>query len=360
MKILCFIDSLNSGGGQRQMVNLAIGFKERGHEVIMLNYHALNFFKSQLDSHNIPVKTVSQPNYLKRLFRIRSIIRSEKPDAVLSFLSAANFMATFSGLPNRNWTLVVGERSANPNIVKSLKQRFYRFFHIFPDYIVANSYANLELIKKANPFLKGNKLKVIYNIININHTSKVIRINSDKTHIVIAARYVHIKNLGGLIKAVAGLPQIYKEKLHIDWYGNIENNSYYDDSKLSIQEYNLQNVIKLHNRTHEVYNKYIEADFVGLFSKYEGFPNTICEALALQKPVICTNVSDIPLFLKEGENGFFCEYNQTESIKQALIRAIDSSEEERLKMGVNNRKIVESKFKREDIIDQYIELFKKS
>ena len=39
MKILCVIDSLGSGGAQRQLVGLAIGFKERGHEVSFLVYH---------------------------------------------------------------------------------------------------------------------------------------------------------------------------------------------------------------------------------------------------------------------------------------------------------------------------------
>ena len=32
MKILCVINSLRPGGAQRQLVNLGIGFKEKGHE----------------------------------------------------------------------------------------------------------------------------------------------------------------------------------------------------------------------------------------------------------------------------------------------------------------------------------------
>lgn len=34
MKILCVIDSLGSGGAQRQLVSLAKGFKEKGNEVL--------------------------------------------------------------------------------------------------------------------------------------------------------------------------------------------------------------------------------------------------------------------------------------------------------------------------------------
>ena len=35
MRILCVIDSLGSGGAQRQMVNLAVGFKSKGHQVVV-------------------------------------------------------------------------------------------------------------------------------------------------------------------------------------------------------------------------------------------------------------------------------------------------------------------------------------
>lgn len=116
MKILCFIDSLGTGGAQRQMVEVAKGFKEKGHEVSFLTYHNINFFKPELDKHSIPVKTIEESNYVKRLFKIRKIIRKHQPDAVLSFLEAANFMATLAGFPSRKWKLVVGERSANPAI----------------------------------------------------------------------------------------------------------------------------------------------------------------------------------------------------------------------------------------------------
>ena len=50
MKILCVIDSLGSGGAQRQMVNLARGFKSKGYDVEMLIYYPqLNFFRPEVE-----------------------------------------------------------------------------------------------------------------------------------------------------------------------------------------------------------------------------------------------------------------------------------------------------------------------
>src|SRR5690554_3748145 len=133
MKILCVIDSLGSGGAQRQLVNLALAFKDKGHKVSFLVYHSEPFYYATLEEQGINVLEVIEPSYIKRLLKMRRVIRNGKYDSVLSFLEAANFICEVSGFPFRKWRLVVGERSANPAILKSFKLRFYRFFHIFAE-----------------------------------------------------------------------------------------------------------------------------------------------------------------------------------------------------------------------------------
>lgn len=357
MKILCFIDSLGSGGAQRQMVELAKGFEEKGHDVSLLTYHNINFFKPELDKHNIAVKTVEESNYIKRLFKIRKTIRRHRPDAVLSFLEAANFMATFAGFPSRKWKLVVGERSANPAILSNNKLWWYRKAHFFADYIVGNSHKNIQLVKKIIPRINEEKLKVIYNSIEIPEQNNFSLPESESTSIVIAASYRAVKNLDGLIEALQLLPDEYKERLKINWYGNISmNNSYFQSQQKKIAQFNLNKVLTLNDKTNQIYQKYETADFVGLFSHFEGFPNTICEAMVMRKPVIVSKVSDVPLFIKENVNGFLCESNQPESIKNAFIKAIDSTQHQRMMMGENNFDVAKQQFNKEVIVDQYLKL----
>lgn len=357
MRILCVIDSLGAGGAQRQLVELAKGFKEKGHEVEFLIYHDIIFFGSQLKEQNIPITIITESNYFKRLLKIRNAIRSYNPHVVISYLEAANFMATIAGFPARKWKLVVGERSANPAILSNKKLRSYRFFHLFADLVIANSYTNLELVKKANPFLKKNRLKVIYNFVNIPNIF-LPKINTSKiTNIVVAASYRPVKNLEGLIDAVILLPREYRENLRIDWYGDITIDSdFFHMAKVKLQEESLQETIHLHNKTKDIVDKYVQADFIGLFSHYEGFPNTICEAMAIGKPVIVTEVSDVPLFIKEGVNGYLCHSKNANSIAQSLIKAIDSNEDIKSNMGNANRIVADEFFNREKIVAQYLKL----
>lgn len=161
MKILCVIDCLGSGGAQRQLIELAKGFKEKGDDISFLVYHKENFFQNFLEEAGIPIKEIIEPNYLRRLHKMRKFIRKGKFDIVLSFLEAANFICEISSLPTRTWKLIVGERSANPAILKSFKLRFYRWFHFLADYVVANSFENLKMVKKINPLLSTRKCKVI-------------------------------------------------------------------------------------------------------------------------------------------------------------------------------------------------------
>jgi glycosyltransferase involved in cell wall biosynthesis len=359
MKILCFIDSLGSGGAQRQMIELAKAFKLKGCKVSFLTYHENNFFKPELDEYNISVKTIIEPNYIKRLFKIRRAIRNHKPDAVLSFLEGANFMATLAGFPIRKWRLVVGERSANQRIVKNLKLRLFRKAHFFTDFIVGNSNKNIELVKKIIPLINKNKLKVIYNSVQIPDNNNFFIIESAITKIVVAASYRETKNLDGLIEAIFLLPDEYKLKLQINWFGHITtDNKYYETQLNKIKKNNLGGVIVLNNHTNQIYEKYQKADFVGLFSHYEGFPNAICEAMARCKPIIVSKVSDVPIFIKENENGFLCDSHDPKSIMEALIKAIDSSYLKRKYIGENNREIVSLYFDSEVIVNQYLELLK--
>lgn len=360
-KILFVIDSLVSGGAQRQMVELAKGFKERGHEVIFITYHEINFFKPQLEKEAILVKTIEEPNYIKRLFKMRKAIRNEKPDAVLAFLQASSFIATFAGFPYRKWRLVVGERNAKPEILTSKTARLYRWFHLFPTYIVGNSHANIDLVKKVNPLLRKEKLKVIYNIVSIPEGKSVdgVTLNKEKAKVkvVIAARYTYQKNLEGLIEALKLLPEAYKSNLQIDWYGRkSEDNKTISTNQEKIEAYHLQNVIRLHDATTEIIEKYKQADFIALVSHFEGFPNTICEAMALKKPVIVSRVSDVPFFIKEEVNGFMCESRNSNSIKNAFIKAMDSTEEQRREMGINNYKIARKEFDKGPIVEKYLKL----
>jgi len=361
MKILCVIDSLGSGGAQRQLVNLALAFKEKSHEVSFLVYHSEPFYYPLLKKEGIEVIEVVEPNYLKRLFKMRKVIRGGGYDSVLSFLEAANFICEISALPFKKWQLVVGERSANPAILKSFKLRFYRFFHIFADVVVANSYENIKLVKKVNPLLSDKKLQVIYNLIDFDKwqpkpENYIFRKNG-KFNLIVVASHQYLKNLMGLVEAVSLLNDDEKNQLIINWYGGDRPDNSKKESLKKIKDYGLENIFYFHEPTIDIANKVNEADALGLFSFYEGLPNVVCEAMTNAKPVISSCVSDIPLLL---DNDYLFDPNDITGILRVIRRLLSSSEAMLEKIGERNSQIANTKFKKENIVDDYLKALKAS
>ena len=365
MKILCVIDSLGSGGAQRQLVELAVRFKERGHNVTFLVYHEKFFFKRYLDEAKIPVNVIIETNYLKRLFKMRKYIRKGNYDAVLSFLEAANFICEFAGLPWRKWKLVVGERSANPNINKSLKLMSFRWFHLFADFIVANSHENIKLIQRINPIISSRRLKVIYNMVDLDRWKPLPDFTPSqdgKFLLVVAASHIYYKNLNGLVEALHLLSKDELSKLTISWYGDCISEPYFDNSYIEglqkIREYQLGNVISFFPAAKNIKEIIQNADGVALFSFFEGFPNTVCEAMACGKPVLSSNVSDIPIILSYDALVLFDPYN-IDSIKKSLSYILSLSKEKLKEIGSMNLKIAKSRFDKEKIVNQYLQLLLK-
>src|SRR5690606_1097113 len=334
------------------------GYKERGHFVSFLVYHSSDFFYDILSEHGIKVDVVLEKNLIKRISKMRSFIRRGDYDIVQSFLEGPNFICELAGLPFRKWKLVVGERSANPRIRKSLKKIILRMFHFFADKVIANSYATVDIIKSVNPCLRRSKYKVIYNSIDfriIDSIKVTETTSSDKILLVVVASHQYLKNLSGFVDAFYLLPKNIQHKFKIEWYGAKADGSY-QEAIMKIRSYNLSEFFEFFDPTHDILIKMKKASFVGLFSLYEGLPNTICEAMSLGKPVICSDVSDMSIIMDQTSKFLFNPKDPTE-IAEVLNKIAHMSQLEYHKVGIQNRIKAVELFDKEKVLDTYLNVF---
>ncbi len=70
MKLTCLIDSLGSGGAQRQMAMLAVCLKERGLDVSILTYHPADFFLPLIREAGIAYQCVHSNSPLQRVLSL--------------------------------------------------------------------------------------------------------------------------------------------------------------------------------------------------------------------------------------------------------------------------------------------------
>lgn len=362
MRLAFLIDGLGFGGAQRQMANLAAEMKKEGHDIHYLVYQKDSFYLNLLKAAEIDPIYLCEDNPVLRVIKIRKTIKKIAPDVLISFMGTPNFLACASSIGFHKWKVIISERITNESLFISKKHRMKKLFCGVADYIVCNSYQAQNLWKKYYPKYTS-KLRTIYNIVDVNeiHSDFIPQNSIDKCAILVAARYEKVKNLEGLIEAVNALSDAEKQKVVIHWYGKKPEESaqdnYINRMQSLIDRYQLINQIHLHEAVSNIHEYMMQSDYVGLFSFMEGLPNSILEGMALGKPIIMSNVSDYQ-YLVTSENGFVCDPNDTNSIKECLMKAINTTKYERESLGKHSKDIFNRICSKEAIIAQWKELMR--
>ena len=356
-KIILFIDNLGSGGAQRQVANVAVLLKKAGYDVSVLVYQDIPFYKPILDEAEVPLILEESKGTVSRLLGIRKYLRQSGADVVISFLAVPCFVACFSKMGHQKWKLITTERSAKLSTFTAKKFRFFNRFERFADAKVGNSHNAINMWKKYYPQY-NDKYSVIYNHIRVPDEfcgGSYDFLKDGRVKLTVAASCQELKNPVRVVEAVNLLTDEQKAKIEINWYGKQEvttgNTEVYDKTVSLIKEYKLEDCIHLHDETNDIYRIMQNSDAVGLFSTVEGLPNTICEAMTIGKPVIMSRVSDYDVLVTD--NGYLCDPESVESIKEALVKLIESSNDELEKMGEASKRKAQTLFSAEAITEQW-------
>ena len=110
MKIAFFIEHISNGGAERVITNLANSFAKHNHEVIMittirrLGEYSLSENVRRFTTEGNAYHTSKLIGPFRRLYRLRSILKKEKPQYLVSFLNSALYhgVLTTRGLKTKS------------------------------------------------------------------------------------------------------------------------------------------------------------------------------------------------------------------------------------------------------------------
>ncbi|MBU1159549.1 glycosyltransferase family 4 protein, partial [Patescibacteria group bacterium] len=193
-----------------------------------------------------------------------------------------------------------------------------------------------------------DKINVVYNSFNIPVLPD--KLNLTGFNIISVGRPVPWKGFGALIEI---MPEVIKEipdaKLYI-----IGSGPQREALKLQITNYKLQNNVFLFGQlSHDFVLQYLRAgDIFVLNTGYEGFSHLILEAMAMEIPVLTTNIGGNPEIIQSRENGILIEYNNKEELRQAII-GLYKNPELRKKI-TENAKIKVKEFSKEKMIKETV------
>ncbi len=358
-KILCLIESLASGGAERQMVNLACLLQNNGFEVSILCYYQNEFFLPIIQQKGVRYECVSHAKpIIRRLFDLNRVLYREKPDVLIAFMNTPSTLACLLKWIHPQINVIVSER--NYSVQNDVRQRLKFFMYRFADHIVSNSYTQAMNIKDRYKNL-SDKLCVITNWVDVKRFKReTVRTywENEKlgmTRFLVVGRRVEQKNVIRFLEAVAHVRQ-RGYNFVVKWVGPIVDALYYEQIRETMEKLELNNIVQFEDPMVDIVSVYSSADVFCLPSIYEGTSNAICEAMCNGLPVLCGNICDNSRWVEDQVNGFLFNPYDVQSIAQAMMNFMDLPPERKQEISERNIAFSEDVFAPEQFVSKYIAL----
>lgn len=358
-RIVLFKTSLLSGGAEHQLVVLAEMLVSIGYSVTVVTFSDVPDHYSLSDSVERVRIAPRRSSIIKFISIFKYLLRTPM-DVLIGFGVRENFLILIPMLFRKGVKVIAGERNATLTSPSFYERIDHLFLYKRADRIVTNSYTQQSYLRSKYPRW-SNKLSTIINYTNVNaYTIQDGVINNSIPQIGVFARYSEQKNCKRFAEAVYLIKKSVGPCFMVSWFGDIllkgRVSPVYESFLSLIQEYEIDDVISLHDHIKDVASIINRFDVMCLPSIYEGFSNSLSEYICCGKPVLVSDVSDNGLMVKDGFNGFLFNPYDSESIRDAFLRFFSLSNEQRAIMGHNSRSIAEGLFDRKAYLDSYVSI----
>lgn len=302
MKITLIISTLSAGGAERNIVLLA-NFLSKKFDVNILTLQSKdsNIFYEinsniKISSLNILKKNNNFLdkffNFFKRVLLIRKHLKKNKTELFISFIDTTNITVLISSLFLKSIKKrIISDRNNPYKVNNNLLTKCLKFIlYNYTSYLVLQTHE----VKKAYWFINKKKIIVISNFLTNQIKKKINYKFSNKLKIVAVGRLEDQKGYDILIRALS----ILKNKINFkcDIYGKGNKKKKIVNHILSK---NLKNKIFLKGVRKKIGFILYKYDLYILSSRFEGYPNTLLEAMKIGMPIISSD----------------CEYGPKEIIK---------------------------------------------
>lgn len=364
-KVALSIDSLMSGGAQRQIVVLANVLHERGYEVVLLTYYPGDQLSQFLVSSQI--RQVLLPRHSKYdigyFIRLYQYLREEKPDCMISYMSTPSFWARAVGRPAGIPRIITSERNINITQHHSLAL-LERLLAPLSDAIVVNSHEGRRRLEALG--IPARQLHVIYNGVDCQHFCRQpdaairrlrndIGVTADERLVLLPGRMETQKNHRLLVEAALAIdPEA--SGIKVAFVGNEFSTFIKDEITARITAAGATGRFLFLGPRPDMPLLYSAADVVVLPSLWEGFPNVVIEGMACGTPVIVSDISDNARIVEQGVSGWLFPNNDAAALADALSTFLKLSADERRAMGERAAAHVRALCSTEALGDRYCEL----
>lgn len=360
-KVLIAITTLYGGGAERVVSLWANALYEKGVDVSLLIYGRS---ENEYPIHeNIKIHTVAenykqyqQMGYIQRLKRMRSIVKTVRPDVVINFLPRMQIWMMFATWFMKLRRIETVRISPWQVAIRRKSEAFLwkMCFSRSSDVIIQTAEQGEFFSKKVQ-----KKCCVIPNPIGQQY------IDCPKTEygqracrFMAAGRITKQKNYPMMIKAFRILCDKYPDaKLSV--FGTGDQN-YINVLQELIHQLNLEKNVTLEGRSNCISEELRCRDVFLMTSDFEGMPNALAEAMATGLVCVSTDCRTGPKdMLKHRENGFLVPVGDVENLAAVMTEIVQMDSRAMEKMGKAARESILDMCSEEKSLKKLMELIEK-
>jgi glycosyltransferase involved in cell wall biosynthesis len=333
MRVSFVLPDLGLGGAQRVALILADAWQSAGWQVTLVSLSDQPpLFPLPPGVRWLPLPGAATGQGLRanlaRVGLLRRALRDTRPDVAVSFITTANILTLLASV-GQAWRRVVSER-ADPGVCPLPRHwaLLRRATYWLADVVVAQT-------RTAAAVLRGFNRRTV---IIPNPVPAVRPAATARTRTILAAgRLEWQKGFDLLIDAFARVaPDFTGWRLVIAGEGSLRA-----DLQRRIEASGMMDRVHLAGFVADMMGLYQQASLFVLSSRFEGFPNVLCEAMAAGLPVIAADCPSGPGdIVRNNVDGLLVEPEDGEALAAALRRLL-GSETERQRLAAEACKVVE-------------------
>lgn len=353
-KILFFCSVTKIGGAETNIIKISHELAQRGYEV---HFATLEDNGPMFNSCRDIGKSFTEiglflDSPLQSIKKFTNLLKEHQFAAVFNFgLRVELFSRILTKLFSARTRSIANIRSTNAfrKIYQVLLDRSTSFL---VDEWVSNSEAGKRIYLQREK-IDARKIKVIYNFIETIPLEKVVHriMKSNEVRIGILSRIKKLKGHYDLIPLTKELLKFNIKPLFI--LAGLDNTN--DDFEQQVKSNRYEEYFEFRGFTEDRDQFFADIDIFMLPSYLEGMPTSILEAMAYQKPIVTTNIDGIPEQIENGVNGFALPPGDFEGFARAIKRIVED-DYLRHKFVERNMILIESTFKKEEKIEEWIKV----
>lgn len=310
-RILLVLPSLERGGGERVLLQLARSFMAAGRDVHVATLLGGGPLRTEVPDAAVLHELIDADQATTGLGlawraypKLASLLRTIQPQAVLSTMTGTNLLAVLAYMRSRiSSRLVLREASSLVNARSIFKRIAMRWLYRRADTVIAVSSGVAEDVRSLGVLV--DRIRVIHNPVDCERlryladTGAVLPGTQGGSYVVALGRLTEAKDYPTLLHAYAISALRHDHRLVIvgdgEQRGQLEN---------AVHELGIADRVMLVGALDNPFRVLAGAALLVLSSRWEGYPNVLLEALALNVPVVATDCRHGPReLLGDGRRG---------------------------------------------------------